>query len=210
MDRPKGCCFCGGKEGRPYLIQPFGYACQSCTDSFFSSRTSRGWTKLDDATIRKALAESLGPPYRGVAVKIDVRDTGGAQKVVTAGYLCPDRAAGLGVYVYTGQYQTRVFMKARAPGDEPRPRLNWHVPEWRRVARSVGYVIFRQHAQDPKTPTAFFLITMARALELSRHYDTPNGKRCGPPIEACTHYGPDWTLVRPPANLETLTALANI
>lgn len=210
-----GCCFCGGTEGRPRLIEPFGYACPSCTDSFFTYRTGvrkSPVTKLSDADVRKALATSLGPPYEGVPVKIDATDTdlglADRRKVVTAGFLCYEKAAGLGLYVYTGTYRSRVFLKAQAPGDKPRPRLAWHSSEWRQVAREVGYVVFRVHDGDPKSARAFFVITMQRALELSRHYDTPRGRRCGPPIEACTHYDVDWGLVKGPADLETLEELA--
>lgn len=212
---PPRCVFCRGDnwaDGRPYEIHPFGWACRSCCDGFFSSRTRRnqGWTAGTQLDRARALKVGIGPPYRGHPLKVDASDAGGLPDQIV-GYACPDRLNGAGLYVYSGPFDRRVFRSAQADGDTMRPRLNWHLSEWRRIAGNVRTIVYREcHEADQDEVLGYYVIEMNQALALTKRYRTPKGERSGPPLEACEYFGPQWRDGRPAAPIRELVKLAAV
>jgi hypothetical protein len=209
------CCFCGEPTNRGYQIDPFGKACPSCCDGFFSSRYRNPRpTKLTDADLARAVRIQLGPPYGNRRpLKIDVSDTGDGRTIETVGYGLPDRVGGRGLYVYRGPFYKRVYLKAKAPGDVERPRLNWHRDEYRKVVRKVAWIVWQETdggRGKEAVVKGYWALSTQRARELARPYLTQNGERIGPPLAACSHYDPDFGLKSGPLELQELDELAKL
>lgn len=207
------CCFCGNQTGKPYPIEPFGRACPSCTDAFFSSRYRKPLpSKITEDDLAKIVAAQLGPPYAVKRpLKIDVSDTGSERKIETVGYGMPDRCGGLGLYVYRGPFRKRVYLNAQSDGDGIRPRLNWHRAEYVQIARKVAWIVWQETdgGRGRKAVVkGYWVISRQRSRELSRPYPTQKGERIGPPLHACAHYDPDFRLKEAAADVKTLHDLS--